>query len=214
MHRRSSVPYRPANIDQLFNINNGHQQPQHNPPSQHSASSTAVATSSASTDNDAEQYGNTTSGTAATGDEFHALGSTQASPVHYLLTHPQELHSNGKIVSRQGSTRAASASHASLTDASAPHSYESSAGSASLNQAELSSGSCAESATSASLRSVELSDAVQEFLAKPVSGPYRPIFFDLETTGMRLSAVGLHASRCKFSLMLLAVLTELPHTIR
>ena len=32
-------------------------------------------------------------------------------------------------------------------------------------------------------RKVELSDAVKSFLAKAVSGPFRPIYFDLETTG-------------------------------
>ena len=33
-------------------------------------------------------------------------------------------------------------------------------------------------------REVVLSDAVREFLDKPVKGPYRPIIFDLETTGV------------------------------
>ena len=41
----------------------------------------------------------------------------------------------------------------------------------------------AESARTALPRTVLLTDAVKKFLAKPVSGPHRPIFFDLETTG-------------------------------
>ena len=212
MHRRSSVPYRPANIDQLFNINTGHQQPQHTPASQQAAPSKANAISGppsfAPTDNDAHLYGNT-SATAATGDDSDALGSSQGPPVDLVVTQPQAFQANGTFVSPQGSTRAASASHASSTDASARHSDGLSAHSASLSQAESSSGSRAESATSASPRSVALSDAVRDFLAKPVAGPYRPIFFDLETTGMHLSAVRVHASQCKLSLMLLAVLTWL-----
>ena len=35
-------------------------------------------------------------------------------------------------------------------------------------------------------REVMLSDEVKEFLAQPVSGPYRPIIFDLETTGTEI----------------------------
>ena len=208
MHRRSSVPYRPANIDQLFNINKGHQQPQHTPANQQLASSNAVATtglpSNAPTDNDAQQYGNST---AATGDESHALGSNHDSSVDLSVSHRQELHANGNIASSRGRNRATSDSHASAADASAPQSDGPSAHSARLTQAESSSGSRAESATSASPRSVELSDAVQEFLEKPVSGPYRPIFFDLETTGMHLPAVRVQACQRNFSLMLLAVLT-------
>ena len=192
MHRRSSVPYRPANIDQLFNINKGHQQPQPTPASQQLSSSRVVATpglpAPTPTDNDAQQYGSTT-GTAATGDEAHASGSSQLGPENLLLSRSQELHSHGSILSPLGSTWAASDSRAS-SDASALCPDESSARSASLSQAEFSSGSCAESSS----RSVNLSDAVREFLAKPVSGPYRPIFFDLETTGMHVSAVRVPAS--------------------
>lgn len=188
MHRRSSVPYRPANIDQLFNINKGHQQPQHTPASQHLSSSRAVATPGlpafTPTDNDVQQYGNTT-GTAATGDQSHASGSSQLGPEYLLLSCCQYLHSHSSIFSPRGSIQAASAFHAS-SDASALCPDESSARSASLSQAEFSAES--------SSRSVNLSDAVQEFLAKPVSGPYRPIFFDLETTGMRVSAVRVPAN--------------------
>ena len=194
MHRRSSVPHRPANIDQLFNINKAHQQPQHTPTSQQLASSNVVASSglpsNAPADNDAQQYGNTTSATAGTGDEYHALESKQDCSVDLLLTHPQELHTHGSIVSLQGSTRAASSCHASSADASAPQCDEPSARSVSFAQAECSSGSRAPESATAPPRSVELSDAVQEFLAKPVSGPHRPIFFDLETTGMHRPAVG------------------------
>ena len=41
-------------------------------------------------------------------------------------------------------------------------------------------------AASALPRSVKLTEAVRDFLAKPVTGPCRPIFFDLETTGIEL----------------------------
>ena len=44
----------------------------------------------------------------------------------------------------------------------------------------------AQSASNSPPRQVVLTDAVKEFLAKPVTGPYRPIVFDLETTGNEL----------------------------
>ena len=129
VHRRSSVPYRPANIDQLFKINKVHHQPQHTPTSQQSVSPRAGANS----------------------------GLPSASPTS---------DSAGSNAQQYGKT-----SH-----------------SATLTQAESPSGPRAKSATSASPRSVELSEAVREFLAKPVSGPHRPIFFDLETTGKHIYA--------------------------
>lgn len=58
-------------------------------------------------------------------------------------------------------------------------------------------------------REVMLSDEVKEFLAQPVSGPYRPIIFDLETTGMcvpsqriiELAAIGGHSAKVYSSLV-------------
>lgn len=44
-------------------------------------------------------------------------------------------------------------------------------------------------------RKVALSDEAKSFLAKPVSGPFRPIYFDLETTGDLLTSESFAAAQ-------------------
>lgn len=135
------------------------------------------------------QYSNvdTTSAIAPVGSD--AVSGSQAASGESAVMHHQEPVANANSASparAQGSLRPASPSHASSTGASASGYSGSSAHSASLSQAGPSAGSHAEPAMAAAPGQVELSAAVQEFLAKPVAGPYRPIFFDLETTGRHL----------------------------
>ena len=131
---------------------------------------------------------NTTSAIAPVGGASDAVSSSQAPSGEAVVMHHREPVPNANTVSSAGAqdiVRPASPSQSSSTGASASGHNESSAHSASLSHAGSSSGSRAEPARAAP-GPVELSDAVQEFLAKPVSGPYRPIFFDLETTGKQL----------------------------
>ncbi|KAL3158651.1 hypothetical protein ABBQ32_011394 [Trebouxia sp. C0010 RCD-2024] len=160
MHSRSSVPLRPANIDQLFNINKGHHYPptsqQSAPLAAHTSPSNLPSGSSAedNTGSNVQQYGNTTPASA----------DTSAATVANAGAGIQQQYNGGMGVSS-----------GLLPDGS-------SSGRAASNPSQ------AGSATTALPRSVQLSDPVREFLAKPVAGPHRPIFFDLETTGMRFSA--------------------------
>lgn len=129
MHTRTPGPNQsPRNIDQLFKINIGQQQP-------------VPQTASAVVPSRPQSVTRTTSN-ASTGASQRA----------------------GNVSTRLPQLNGLSAGHVQS------------------DQAESSSRSRAP-VTSALPRSVQLTEAVRQFLANPVTGPCRPIFFDLETTG-------------------------------